>query len=157
MPILHSDDLDCRRVVQYFRCKKVGHVVSQCPRKKKNHRCATCGGTHKVTKCPINSDTTSPEVVVSGAGKDAGGEKKTLLECIALLSCIEYLPTHCAKCGRQNPEHLEMECLMYEQCIVCYQWGLKDFVRHHSCSAVSDISWGANADYYKEEWYQGRE
>ena len=56
-----------------------------------------------------------------------------------------------------NLEHLEMECLMYEQCIGCYQWGLRDFIRRHSCSAVSDISWGANADYYEEDWYQGRD
>ena len=64
MPILHSNDLDHRWVVQCFRCKKVGHVVSQCPRKKKNCRCTMCGGTHKVAKCPINSNTTSLEVVV---------------------------------------------------------------------------------------------
>ena len=157
MPILHSDDPDCHRVVQCFRCKKVGHVVSQCPKKKKNCRCTTCGGTHKVAKCPINSDTTSLEVVVSGAGEDADGERMTLLEHISLLDHIEYSPTHCAKCGRQNPENLEMECPMYEQCITCYQWGPRDFVRRHSCSAVSNISWGANADFYEEEWYQSRD
>ena len=159
MPILHSDDPDRRWVVRCFRCKKVGHVVSQCPRKKKktNHRCTMCGGTHKVAKCPIKSDTTSPEVVISGAGEDADGERMTLLECISLLDHIKYSPTHCAKCGRQNPEHLEMECPMYEQCISCYQWGPRDFVRHHSCSTLSDISWGANTDYYEEEWYQGRD
>ena len=114
-----------------------------------------CGCTHKTIKCPLNSDTTSLEVVTSGASKDADGERMTLLEHIALLDRIEYSPTHCAKCGRQNLEHLEIECPMYEQCIGCYQWGPRDFVRHHSCSAVSDVSWGANADYYEEEWYQG--
>ena len=93
--------------------------------------------------------------VVSGAGKDADGERMTLLEHISLLNHIKYSPTHCTKSGCQNPEHLEMECPMYEQCIACFQWGLRDFVRRHSCSAVSDISWGANADYYEEEWYQG--
>ena len=36
------------------------------------------------------------------------------------------------------------------------EWGLRDFIRLHSCSAVSNVSWGANADYYEEEWYQGR-
>ena len=158
MPILHSDDPDHRQVVRCFRCKKVGHVVSQCPRKKKTYRkCPTCGGAHKIAKCPIKSETTPLEVVTRGAGEDADGERMTLLERISLLDCIEYLPTHCSKCGHQNPEHLEMECPMYEQCIGCYQWGPRDFVRRHSCSAVSDVSWGANADYYEEEWYQGCE
>ena len=158
MPILHSDDPDRRRVVQCFRCKKVGHVVSQCPRKKKMYRkCPTCGGTHKIAKCPVKSETTPSEVATREASEDAGGERMTLLECIALLDHIKYLPTHCSKCGRQNPEHLEMECLMYEQCISCYQWGPRDFIRHRSCSVASDGSWGANTDYYKEEWYQGRD
>ena len=111
MPILHSDDPDCCWVVWCFRCQKVGHVVSQCPRKKRSCKCATCGGTHKVTRCPINTDTTSPEVVTSGAGKDTNGERMTLLECIALLDCIKYSPTHCTKCGCQNLEHMEMECV----------------------------------------------
>ena len=106
----------------------------------------------KVAKCPVVTNTTSSEVVTSGASKDADGERMTLLECIALLNCIEYSPTHCTKCGHQNPEHLEMECPMYEQCIGCYQWGLRDFIRCHLCSTVSDISWGANADYYEEDW-----
>ena len=142
MPILHSNDPDCRQVVRCFRCKKVGHVVSQCPKKKNNHRCTTCGGTHKVAKCPINSDTTSPEVVISGASKDADGERMTPLERISLLDCIEYSPTHCTKCGHQNPEHLEMECPMNEQCIACYQWGPRKFIRHHSCSTVSVMNQG---------------
>ena len=116
-----------------------------------------CGSTHKTVNYPLISNTTSPDVVTGGADEDANGERMTLLKHIALLDRIEYSPTHCAKCGRQNPEHLEMECPMYEQCIGCYQWGPRDFVRRHSCSNVSDISWGANADYYKEEWYQGRD
>ena len=158
MPILHSNNPDRCRVVQCFRCWKVGHVVSQCPRKKRScHKCTTCGGAHKVIKCPINTNTTSLEVITSRVGKDADGERMTLLECIALLNRIEYSPTHCAKCSRQNLEHLEMEYSMYKQCIGCYQWGPRDFIKCHSCSTVSDISWGANADYYEEEWYQGRD
>ena len=74
---------------------------------------------------------------------------------MSLLDHIEHLPSHCVKCRWQNPKHLEMGCLMYEQCLRCYQWGPKGFVRHHSCSTVSDVSYRANTDYYKEEWYQG--
>ena len=34
-------------------------------------------------------------------------------------------------------------------------WGPRGFVSCHSCRTVSDVSWGANADYYEEDWYQG--
>ena len=157
MPILHEDNPNCCWVIQCFRCKKVGHVVSQCPRKRKNCRCTMCGGTHKAAKCPTNSNTTSLEAVTQGVTEDADGERMMLLEHISLLDRIEYSPTHCSKCGRQNPEHLEMECPMYEQCVRCYQWGPREFVRHRSCTTGSDVSWGANTDYYEEEWYQGRD
>ena len=52
-----------------------------------------CGSTHKVAKCPINADTTSPKVVISGAGKDTDGERMMLLERISLLNRIKYSPT----------------------------------------------------------------
>ena len=113
-----------------------------------------CGGTHKVTKCPT---ITTPEAVTTGTSEDASTGKMTLLKHITLLDCIEYSPSHCAKCGHQNPEHLEMGCPMYEQCIKCYNWGPRDFVKCHSCCAMSEVSWGANTDYYEEEWYQGRD
>ena len=135
----------------------VGHVVSQCPKKKKNQKCTICGGTHKPAKCPVRARTASPEAVTQVYGEVVQHEEMLLLERILLLNRIEYSPSHCAKCGRQNPEHLEMECPMYEQCLNCYCWGPRGFVSHHSCCAASDVSWGANADYYEEEWYQGRE
>ena len=154
MPILHDNDPNQQQVVRCFRCRKVGHLMSQCPRKKRNPRCTTCGGTHKVAKCPIN---TTPEAVTTGTSEDTGTGKMTLLEHITLLNCIEYSPSHCAKCSHQNPEHLEMECPMYKQGIKCYNWGPRDFVKHHLCHAASEVSWGANADYYEEEWYQGHD
>ena len=157
MPILHYKDPNCQQVIRCFKCRKVGHVMSQCLRKKKNMRCASCGSTHKKAHCPVKKRAASPEVAITGDSRDAGGKKMMLLECIALLDCIEYLPTHCAKCGHQNLEHLEMECPMYEQCISCYQRGPKGFVRCHSCSVVSEVSWGANTDYYKGDWYLGRD
>ena len=92
-----------------------------------------------------------PEAVASVYGKVVQGEEMSLLE------RIEYSPAHCAKCGHQNPEHLEMECPMYEQCIKCYCWGPRGFVSCHSCCAASDVSWGANAGYYEEDWYQGHD
>ena len=98
-----------------------------------------------------------PEAATTGASESTSGEKMTLLEHITLLDRIEYSPSHCAKCGHQNLEHLEMECSMYEQCIKCYNWGPKDFVKHHSCHTASEVSWGANADYYEEKWYQGHD
>ena len=135
----------------------VGHIVSQCPKKKRNWKCTICGGTHKPATCPVKARTASPEAVAQVYGKVVQRKEMSLLEPISLLDCIEYSPSHCAKCGRQNPEHLEMECPMYEQCVKCYCWGPKGFVSCHSCRAASEVSWGANADYYEEEWYQGHD
>ena len=154
MPILHDADPHCR-VTRCYRCKKAGHVTSQCHTKKRNRKCTNCGGAHKTTKCPIKAHTTTPEAVAPVFGEVVQQEETSLLERISLLNCIEYSPLHCAKCGCQDPEHLEMECPMYEQCLKCYCWGPRGFISHHSCHAVSDVSWGANADYYKEDWYQG--
>ena len=94
MPILHSNDPDHCQAVWFFRCQKVGYIVSQYPRKKKSCKCTTCGGTHKVAKCSINTDTTSLEVVTNGAGKDADGEKMTLLDILPYLTTLSiHLPT----------------------------------------------------------------
>ena len=111
----------------------------------------------QVSQVPIKDSTTSPEAVTMGVGEGTDGERMTLHEHITLLDCIKYSPTHCTKCGHQNPEHLEMECPMYKQCLRCFQWGVRGFVRCHLCSTISNVSWGANTDYYKEEWYQGHD
>ena len=156
MPILHDSDPH-RHVTRCYRCKMVGHIVSWCPKKKRNWKCTICGGTHKPAKCPTKACTASPEAVTQVYGEVVQCKEMSLLECIPLLDRIEYSPLHCAKCGCQNPEHLEMECPMYKECIKCYCWGPRDFVLRHSCCAASDISCGANADYYEEDWYQGHE
>ena len=155
MPVLQDIDPDCCCITRCYRCKVVGHMVSQCPKKRRNKKCTICGGTHKPTKCPVRARTASPDAVTQVFGKVVEHEEMSLLERIALLDPIKCSPSHYTKCGHQKPKHLEMEYLMYKQCIRCYQWGPKGFVRCHSCSAVSDVSWGANTDYYKEEWYQG--
>ena len=131
------------------------HVVSQCPKKRRNNKCTICGGAHKPANCPVKACTASPEAVTQVFGEVVECEEMLLLECITLLDHIKYSPSHCAKCVHQNLENLEIECLMYKLCLGCYQWGPKGFVRHHSCSTISDVSWGANTDYYKEDWYQG--
>ena len=156
MPILHDIDPH-HRVTRCYRCKKVGHVVSQCHQRKRNWKCTNCGDTHKTSKCPVKARTTSPEAVAQVYGEAVQREEMSLLERISLLNCIEFSSLHCTKCGCQNLEHLEMECPMYEQCIKCYCWGPKNFISRHSCCTASDVSWGANADYYEEEWYQGRD
>ena len=156
MPILHDTDPH-RCVTRCYRCKKVGHVVSQCHTKKRNRKCTICGGTHKPAKCPVRAHTTSPKVVTPVFGEVVQHEEMLLLEHVSLLNRIEYSPSHCAKCGCQDLGHLEMECPMYEQCIKCYCWGPRGFVLCHSCRAVSDVSWGANADYYEEDWYNGHD
>ena len=156
MPILHDADPH-HHVTRCYRCKRVGHVISQCHQKKKNRKCANCGGTHKTAKCPIKVRTTSPKAVALAFSEVVQHEEMSLLEHISLLDHIKYSPSHCAKCRHQNPEHLEMECPMYEQCLKCYCRGLRGFVSHHTCCAASEVSWGANADYFDEDWYQGRD
>ena len=155
MPALQDVDPDHCHITRCYRCKAVGHVVSQCPKKRRNKKCTICGSAHKPVKCPAKACTASPKVVAQVFGKVVECKEMLLLECIALLNCIKYLPSHCTNCRHQNPEHLEMECPMYEKCIRCYQWGPKGFVGCYSCSTISDVSWGANTDYYEEEWYQG--
>ena len=138
MPILHDLDPHCH-VTRCYRCKKVGHVVSQCHMKNRNWKCTICGGTHKPAKCPVKAHTASPEAVAQVFGEVVQREEMSLLEHILLLDRIKYSPLHCAKCGHQNPEHLEMECPMYEQCLKYYCWGPRGFVLRHSCRAMSDI------------------
>ena len=58
MPILHDADPH-RRITRCYRCRQVGHVVSQCPKKKRNWKCTICSGTHKPAKCPVKARTTS--------------------------------------------------------------------------------------------------
>ena len=155
MTILHDADPGHHHITRSYRCKVAGHVVSQCPKKRRNWKCTICGGTHKPAKCPTKACTASPEVVTPVYGKVVQCEEMLLLERISLLDHIEYSPSHCGKCGRQNLEHLEMECPMYEHCTKCYCCGPRGFVSCHLCHTASDVSWGANADYYEEDWYQG--
>ena len=149
MPFLQDADPH-HHVTRCYRCKKVGHVISQYHQRKKNRKCTICGGTHKPAKYSVKAKNSSPEVVAPVFGEVVQREEMSLLEHISLLNQIKYSLSHCTKCGHQNPEHLEMECPMYEQCLKCYCWGPRGFVLHHSCRAVSEVSWGANADYYDE-------
>ena len=156
MSILQDADPH-HHVTRCYRCKKIGHVASQCHTKKRSRKCTICGGTHKPAKCLAKARTASPEAVAPVFGKVIQREEMSLLECILLLDHIKYSPSHCAKCGRQNLEHLEMECPMYKQCLKYYCWGPRGFILRHSCRGVSEVSWGANADYYEEDWYQGHD
>ena len=115
MPVLQDVDPDHCRVTRCCQCNVVGHVVSQCPKKGRNGKCTICGGTHKPAKFPVRAHTTSPKVVTQVFGKVVQHEEMLLLEHIVLLDHIKYSPSHCAKCGCQNPEHLEMEYPMYKQ------------------------------------------
>ena len=120
--------------------------------------CPSSMGPHSLQSVTSESGMLRPKSLVTQVyGKVVQHEEMSLLERISLLNHIEYSPLHCTKCGCQNLEHLEMECPMYKQCMKCYCWGPRDFVSHHLCCATSDVSWGANADYYEEEWYQGHD
>ena len=60
MPLLQDADLDCYCITGCYRCKAVGHMVSQCSKKRRNRKGTVCGSTHKVAKCPAKACTTSP-------------------------------------------------------------------------------------------------
>ena len=90
MSILQDIDPDCRHITRCYRCKAVGHIVSQCPKKRRNRKCTMCGGTHRPAKCPAKARTASPEAVTSVFGKVVECKEMSLLECITLLDCIEY-------------------------------------------------------------------
>ena len=60
MLILHDADLS-DRITRFYRCKMVGHIMSQYPKKRRNWKCTMCGCTHKPAKCPVKASTASPE------------------------------------------------------------------------------------------------
>ena len=84
MPILHDVDPH-RHVTRCHRCKRVGHVVSQCNQKKRNRKCTICGGLHKSTKCLMKAHTASPKAVTPVFSEVGQREEMSLLERISLL------------------------------------------------------------------------
>ena len=136
MPILMDGH---PRQVKCFRCRKKGHKAQECPRKK-GRSCTICGDRkHKKAGCPYRKPTkveVEVEVEVRKEVEELG--KMTLLDRIALLDRPQWTPPVCAKCGKQQPGHEEMECPQYEYCGWCRQSGSYGFIGRHRCQVMDD-------------------
>ena len=136
MPIL-MDGHPCQ--IKCFRCRKRGHKAQECPRKKERS-CTICGDRkHKKAGCPYRKPPkveVEVEVEVRKEVEELG--KMTLLDRIALLDRPHWTPPVCAKCGKQQPGHGEMECPRYEYCGWCRQSGSYGFIGRHRCQVMDD-------------------
>ena len=136
MPILMDGH---PRQVKCFRCRKRGHKAQECPQKK-GRTCTICGDRkHKKAGCPYRRPPkveVEVEVEVRKEVEELG--KMTLLDRIALLDRPHWTPPVCAKCGKQQPGHGEMECPQYEYCGWCKQSGSYGFIGRHRCQVMDD-------------------
>ena len=74
------------------------------------------------------------------------------MERIELLDRKEWTPEVCAQCFKQNPQHTELECPLYERCDRCGGSGPYGYKRRHTSyprpmdDEVSLVDYN-NADY----------
>jgi Zinc knuckle len=150
MPVLmdgHPWQIRCHRY------RKHGHIAWECPRKKR-HGCRVCGNSgHIKADCPLKARPAVQVFVnqeVSREVQELG--KMTLLDCIALMGRLEWMPPFCNKCGKSNLQHMELDCPRYEYCDWCRQTGAFGFIKKHRCQYVEeedthmDKEWDADWD-----------
>ena len=135
-PILMDDH---SRQIKCFRCKKRGHKAYEC-KSKKLRECSICRDKkHKKAGCPYRKPVKVRVEVQEETRVDVGDVgKMTLLDRIALLDRPHWTPPVCAKCGKQQPGHEEVECLRYEYCGWCKQSGSYGFIGRHRCQVMDD-------------------
>ena len=139
MPVL-ADEPRGQKRKHCFKCRSIDHIVSQCPVPHKNKKCTKCGSiTHKTAKCRYRSHRLSPQPeegeVISSFEEAVKKEEMPLLDRIALLNKEQWVPEVCNWCGKVNPQHTELGCPLYEQCIRCMGTGPAGFLRNHTCYA----------------------
>jgi hypothetical protein len=140
-----------------YRCGSFDHLVSKCHARRRNTKCTLCGSIdHKSKYC-------SKRVI--GKGEDAVAEpspfaqaletqEMSLLDRISFLERSDWYPTSCTKCGRVDPKHSELECLLYESCPRCRSNGAYGYMRRHVCYPVTsdDDGWD-NYEYNNDTDY----
>ena len=102
--------------------------------------CCLCGDIkHKKAQCPYKRPPKVEVEVTTEVTREVQelGEM-TLLDRIALLDHPEWTPDHCAKCGNQNPRHVELECPSYEYCNWCRSLGSYGFINRHRCASWNE-------------------
>jgi hypothetical protein len=105
-----------RHNTRCFKCNKYGHKKSECT-------------AYKPCKVVYPTRTTpEAERVKINTGEF------TLLDCIVLMDCKEWVPPYCNKCGKVNANHTEYECHRYEECPCCRNSRSFGFVRRHCCN-----------------------
>jgi hypothetical protein len=127
-----------------YQCGSYDHLVSKCWAHCHSVKCMVCGSIdHKAKHC-------SKRVI--GKGEDAVEEPSPFVQALetqemSLLERSDWYLTLCAKCGRADPKHTELECPLYEMCPRCCGNGVYRYVRRHVCYPVTsdDDGW----DNYK--------
>jgi hypothetical protein len=151
MPQLAEGSRRC----QCFRCGNHDHLVSQCVAQRHSTKCKVCGSNDHKTKCcksrtagKVKEEKTSP------FAQALDTQEMSLLDWISLLERSEWHPISCAKCGRADPKHTEMECPLYEMCPRCRGNGAFGYVRRHVCYPVTsdDDGWD-NYEYDNDADY----
>jgi hypothetical protein len=136
MPHLAEGSRRCK----CYWCGSFDHLVSKCQACHHSVKCTVCGSIdHKAEHC-------SKRVI--GKGEDTVEEpspfaqaletqEMLLLDCISLLERSNWYLTLCAKCGRADPKHTELESPLYKMCPRCCGNGAYGYVRHHVCYPVT--------------------
>ena len=142
MPVL-TDEPRGQKRKRCFRCKSTDHSMSHCPVTRKNKKCTKCGSiTHKTAKCCHHTIRSLPppeegEIILPFA-EAVQKEEMLLLDRIALLDKEQWVPEVCNHCGRVNPNHTDLGCLLYKQCGRCMGTGPSGFLRRHTCYTKKD-------------------
>jgi hypothetical protein len=133
MPVLADNDRHSHtRGPRCYKCHSPSHLVSACPKSRKNCRCTFCGDSkHRASRCPVkradravNNDTV-PEAPLAFA-QATRTEEMLLLDCIGLLERTKWTPEVCVCCRKQNPRHTELECPVYESATAAVVLGHTD-------------------------------
>jgi hypothetical protein len=110
MPVLaDSDHHNRNRGPRCYKCHSPNHLVSVCPKSRKNRRCTFCGDSdHRVSRCPTKraNRAVDNEVVPEAPlvfAQATQTEEMSLLERIGLLERTEWTPEVCVCCRKQNP------------------------------------------------------
>ena len=159
IPVLADQDTG-RRTPRCYRCKSTSHLVQLCPKQHRVRKCTKCGKQgHKASKCSLRSWRKVPIIPNTLGLLAEAAEQMTLLKRINLSSKQEWMPPICGTCGKTDSGHMALECLRYEQCLKCSQWGPYLFVCCHHCTRFDEEEGEVDVmDYdYEEEWYQGHD
>ena len=116
MPILAgSDSHHHQRTPKCYRCHSPSHLVSTCPKSRKHHTAKPPAKRARVESVE-EGEWVEPPLAFHQATQN---KEMMFMEHIGLLDRKEWTPEVCAQCFKQNPQHTELECPLYERCDHC--------------------------------------